>query len=73
MTKLKVLPNDSGGQSPGSYYRTSEAVVNPQDKADVEKWAKNLGIAPKDLMSAIEKYGVVVSNIRKGLLKEKVA
>lgn len=73
MTKLKVLPNDSGGQSPGSYYRAGQAIVHVEDKDDVEKWAKNLGITAKELLSAVEKYGMVISDVRKGLLKEKVA
>ena len=73
MTKLKVLPNDSGGQSPGGYYRINEAVIHPDDPKDIEKWARNLSLSPKELKDAMEKYGVVVSDIRKGLLKEKVA
>lgn len=73
MSKIKVLSNDSGGLSPGPYYNSSEAVVDINDPESVEKWAKNLDISTRELRAAAEKYGVIVKEIRKGLLKNKSA
>ncbi|HLW57106.1 MAG TPA: DUF3606 domain-containing protein [Bacteriovoracaceae bacterium] len=73
MAKIKVLSNDSGGLSPGTYYSSSEAVVDIDNQESLEKWSKNLGISIKELKDAIEKYGIVVREIRKGLLKSKSA
>lgn len=73
MSNIKVLSNDSGGLSPGPYYNSSEAVVDINDSENVEKWAKNLGITPRELKDAVSKFGVVVREIRKGLLKSKSA
>lgn len=73
MAKIKVLSNNSGGLSPGSYYSSSEAVVDIDNPESLEKWAKNLDLSIRELKEAVEKYGVVVREIRKGLLKSKSA
>lgn len=73
MAKIKVLSNDSGGLSPGPYYSSSEAVVDIADQESLERWSKNLGISIKELKDAVDKYGIVVREIRKGLLKDKSA
>lgn len=71
MTRLKIDPNDSGGYSPGSHYKTTEAVVDINNEESVSKWAHNLGVTPKELKAAAQVYGVVVRDIRRGLLLEK--
>jgi hypothetical protein len=71
MTRFKIDPNDSGGYSPGGHYRMNEAIVDIENEESVKKWASNLGVTPKELKTAIQSYGVVVRDIRKGLLLEK--
>lgn len=73
MSNIKVLSNDSGGLSPGPYYNSSEAVVDINNPENLAKWAHNLGITTRELKEAVEKFGVVVKEIRKGLLKSKSA
>lgn len=73
MSKLKVLPNDSGGLSPGGYYRSTEAIVDISNEEDVNKWASNLDISPKELKAAVAIYGCVIKDIRRGLIREKNA
>lgn len=49
----------------------NEAIVDIENEESVKKWASNLGVTPKELKTAIQSYGVVVRDIRKGLLLEK--
>lgn len=69
---LKILPGDSGGSSPPTYYRGGpNARVDVESVEDIQKWSGVLDITKAELLEAIEKYGPVVRDIRIGLLKER--
>ena len=68
MTRLKVHTGESNGYSPGSYYKASNpAVIDINNEESLAKWEGILGLNRKELMSAIESFGPVVRDIRRGL------
>jgi hypothetical protein len=69
---LKVETGESGGYSPGAYYKESKlGRVDVNDSADVEKWAKVLGISESELVFAVKEFGPVIRDIRRGKLNQK--
>ena len=71
---IKVNTGQGDGQTPSLYYRgPKDAVVDPNDDASVEMWAKSLEISRTELLEAIKIYGTTVRNIRKGLLNKQDA
>ncbi len=69
---LKVETGESGGYSPGAYYRESKpGMVDVNDSKDVAKWAAALEISEGELIMAVKIYGPIIRDIRLGRLNEK--
>lgn len=65
---IKVGSSDSGGYSPGAYYKASQpATIDVNNKIALLNWCNILGISEKDLLAAVKEYGPRVRDIRKGL------
>jgi len=74
MTKLKVNTGESGGYSPGSYYKESPlASVDVKSEESLEKWGKVLELSRSDLLEAVRAFGPNLRDIRLGLLNEKAS
>lgn len=72
MTKLKVYTGESGGHSPGGYYKEPAlAVVDINSEESLEKWGSVLELSTKELLEAVKNFGPVVRDIRVGLLNQK--
>lgn len=65
---IKVHTGESNGYSPGTYYKASkQAVIDVKDEASLETWSGILKLSKKELLEAIENFGPVVRDIRRGL------
>lgn len=65
---IKVHTGESNGYSPGSYYKAQkQAVIDVNDEASLELWSDVLKLSKKELLKAINDYGPVVRDIRRGL------
>lgn len=66
---IKVHTGESNGYSPGSYYRSGpDAAIDVSSEESLNKWQAVLHLDRKELLEAIQEYGPVVRDIRKGLL-----
>lgn len=71
-TKLKVLSSESGGQSALGYYKEPPlARVDPDSPESVAKWSEVLGLERKDLLHAVQHFGPIIRDIRRGLRTQK--
>lgn len=71
MSKLKVFTGESGGHSPGSYYKASpDAKVDPNSEESLERWGRVLELSRAQLIQAVKDFGPIVRNIRLGLRSE---
>jgi hypothetical protein len=74
MTKIKVNTGESGGHSPGAYYKEPAlAIVDINSEESLEKWGKVLELSRKELLEAVNSFGPVVRDIRLGLLNQEAA
>lgn len=74
MSKLKVYTGESGGHSPGSYYKEPAlATVDINCDISLEKWGRVLELSRTDLIEAVNAFGPVVRDIRLGLLNQNAA
>jgi len=65
---IKVGTGDSGGYSPGAYYKASKpAVIDVNDKVAFANWCNVLGLSERELTDAIREFGPRVRDIRLGL------
>ncbi len=72
MSRFKVHTGQGDGSTPPGYYRAPAAAkIDPSSEASLELWCKSLEISRSELLEAIKKYGVVVRDIRRGLLSEQ--
>lgn len=68
---IKIDGGDSGGYSPGAYYKEIKpSKVDVNNSADVSKWANVLGISEAELLDNVRTYGPVIRDIRRGRLGE---
>jgi hypothetical protein len=69
---LKIENGNSGGSSPPAYYREPPlARIDTSSEESLEKWGAILHLGRKDLLSAINEFGPVVRDIRRGLINAK--
>jgi hypothetical protein len=69
---LKVETGESGGLSPGAYYKESNlARVDINDSADVAKWATCLEMSESELIFAVKEFGPIIRDIRRGRLNKR--
>lgn len=69
---IKVNTGESGGYSPGAYYKEGkQGRVDVNDSADVAKWAEVLGISEGELIFAVREFGPIIRDIRRGRLNQK--
>ncbi len=72
MSRFKVHTGQGDGSTPPGYYRAPAAAkVDPSNEESLELWCKSLEISRSELLEAIKRYGVMVREIRQGLLSEK--
>ncbi len=72
MSRFKVHTGQGDGSTPPGYYRAPVAAkVDPNSEESLELWSKSLEISRSELVEAIKHYGVVVRDIRRGLLSQK--
>ncbi len=72
MSRFKVHTGQGDGSTPPGYYRAqAPAKVDPSNEESLEMGSKSLEISRSELIEAIKLYGVVVRDIRRGLLSEK--
>lgn len=68
---IKVNTGESGGYSPGAYYKEGKlGRVDESDPADVAKWAEVLGISEGELLLAVKEFGPIIRDIRRGRLNQ---
>lgn len=66
---IKIDGGDSGGYSPGAYYKEIKpSKVDVTNTADVSKWANVLGITEAELLDNVRAFGPVIRDIRRGRL-----
>ena len=66
---LKVETGESGGFSPGAYYKEPKlACLDVNNSEDIQKWAKVLGISEGELLDAAKEFGPLIRDIRRGRL-----
>lgn len=74
MTRLKVNTGESGGYSPGSYYKEAPlASVDVKSEESLEKWGTVLELSRSELLEAVRAFGPIVRDIRLGLINDKAA
>lgn len=67
MPKLKIDNSDGNGYSPPGYYRESApAVIDVNNEESLMKWEKILDMNRKELLQAVQEFGPVVRDIRRG-------
>ena len=67
---LKVYTGESNGYSPGAYYQSSApATVDINSEESLKKWEEVLHLSRKELLQAVENFGPLIRNIRRGLLE----
>jgi hypothetical protein len=72
MSSFKVYTGQGDGSTPGGYYREpAPAKIDPQSEESLELWQKSLMLTRAELNQAIQKYGLIVRDIRRGLVNEK--
>lgn len=72
MSRFKVHTGQGDGSTPPGYYRAPAAAkVDPTSEESLELWSKSLEISRSELLDAIKNYGVIVRDIRRGLLAQK--
>lgn len=72
MSSFKVYTGQGDGATPASYYREpAPAKIDPHNEESLVWWEKSLMLSRAELKEAIKKYGVVVRDIRRGLVNEK--
>lgn len=72
MSKLKVGTGESGGYSPPSYWKEGAlGTIDPQSEESLSKWESVLHLSRKELLEAIDRFGPVVRDIRRGLLNSQ--
>ena len=70
--RLKISGDDSGGSSPPTYYRAAPAAeVDINCRESLDKWAQILHLSHTDLIKAVEEFGPVIKDIRRGLRKKR--
>lgn len=71
---FKVETGESGGYSPGAYYKESTpGRVDVNDPKDLAKWAASLEMSESELIFAVKEFGPNVRDIRRGKLNKKEA
>ena len=69
---FKVETGESGGYSPGAYYKESNpGHVDVNNSADVAKWAACLEITESELIFAAKEFGPMIRDIRRGRMNKK--
>jgi len=69
---LKVETGESGGYSPGAYYKESaQGRVDVNDSHDVAKWAASLEMSEGELLFAVKEFGPIIRDIRRGRMNKK--
>lgn len=69
---LKIENGNSGGSSPPAYYREPPlAKIDITCEENLKKWESVLNLGRKDLLNAINEFGPVVRDIRRGLINAK--
>lgn len=72
MSSFKVYTGQGDGSTPAGYYREpAPAKIDPNSEESLLMWEKSLMLSRAELKMAIQKYGVVVRDIRRGLVNEK--
>jgi len=72
MNRFKIDAGHGNGSTPGPYYKEqAQAFIDPTNEADLIKWEESLQVDRLTLLEAIRTYGVVVRDIRRGLLNQK--
>lgn len=68
---IKVHNGDGGGYSPPGYYKEPlQAVIDVHSEESLQKWGSVLHLERSELLQAINDFGPVVRDIRRGLLKQ---
>lgn len=68
MSKFKVYSSDSNGYSPPGYYKDPpSAFVDLQSEESIKKWQEILKMTRSELVYAVEEFGPLIKNIRRGL------
>jgi hypothetical protein len=71
---IKVSTDESGGQSPGAYYKDGPlGRIDVMSEESLQKWETVLHMDRKTLLAAIAEFGPVVRDIRRGLLAKSEA
>jgi len=69
---FKVETGESGGYSPGAYYKESTpGRVDVNDSKDLAKWAASLEMSEGELLFAVKEFGPMIRDIRRGRLNKK--
>ena len=69
---LKIENGNSGGSSPPAYYREPPlAKIDVSSEESLERWGSILHLGRNELLSAIDEFGPVVRDIRRGLVNAK--
>lgn len=69
---LKINTGESNGYSPPNYWKRSKAaVIDINNDENLTKWETVLNLSRKELIEAINLFGPVVIDIRRGLLKSR--
>ena len=69
---IKVDTGESGGCSPGAYYRESKpGIVDVSNSDDVAKWAASLEVSEGELYSLVKEFGPNIRDIRRGKLNQR--
>jgi hypothetical protein len=69
MSRLKVGTGPSGGYSPPSYWKEAkDAQIDPNCEESLKKWEEVLHLSRSEILAAIDDFGPVVREIRRGLL-----
>jgi hypothetical protein len=72
MSKFKVYSSDSNGYSPPGYYKDPpSAFVDLQSEESIKKWQEVLKMTRSELVYAVEEFGPLIKNIRRGLRNRK--
>jgi hypothetical protein len=71
MSRLKVHTGQGDGIGAGLYYKASpQAKIDPESEESLAHWEQSLQLSRDELLSAIQKYGTGVRDIRRGLINE---
>jgi hypothetical protein len=71
MSKFKVHSGDSNGYTPPGYYKEAHsAFVDVKSEDSIKKWQAILELSRSELLYAVEEFGPLIKDIRRGLRKQ---